>query len=62
MLGKTHIEYILERMNDRKSKAQGRQNAIQTTSQSKENRGLSIYGIKTQEQDRKKKWAIKDKG
>lgn len=49
-------------MNDRKSQAQGRQNAIQTTSQSKENRGLSIYGIKTQEQDRKKKWAIKDKG
>ena len=36
-------------MSDGKSKAQGRQNIIQATSQSKENRGLSIYGRKTQE-------------
>ena len=49
-------------MSDGKSKVQGRQNIIQVTSQSKENRRLSIYGRKTQEQDRKKKWAIKDKG
>ena len=49
-------------MSDRKIKAQGRQDIIQATSQSKENRGLSIYGRKTQEQDRKKKWSKKDKG
>lgn len=55
-------EYILERMNDGESMAQGRWDITRTTSQSKENKQRIKYiRRKTQEQDRKKKWAKKIK-